>query len=107
MLGGWVQAGLGPAFPWGTLVVNLIGSLVLGFFVRATELGTFSPETRAFVSFGLCGAFTTFSTLSLETVVMMQAGAWSRAAIYAFGSLALGVAAVVAGFALAGPLLRL
>ena len=106
VLSGWVQAAAGGAFPWGTLTVNLLGSLLLGFLVRAVEIVPVAPELRALLTIGLCGAFTTFSTLSFEAVALLQEGAWGRAAVYAFGSLGLGFAAVVAGFSLAGLTLR-
>lgn len=105
-LGGWIQQHAGAGFPWGTLAVNVLGSLVLGVVVRTAELSAMSPELRAFLAVGLCGAFTTFSTFSLETLALLQAGAWPRAAAYALGSLALGLAAVAAGLALAPLLLR-
>lgn len=87
-------------------MVNVVGALVLGLVVRTAELSAMSPELRAFLAVGLCGAFTTFSTFSYETVQLLQAGLWPRAAAYALGSLALGLAALAAGLALAPLLLR-
>ena len=100
---GW----LGRGFPWGTLLVNLIGSLILGLVVRSAGALELAPETRALLTVGFCGAFTTFSTFSLETIVLLEQGFWARAVAYSLGSVALGVAAVAAGFALAAPLVRL
>ncbi|MDX1568436.1 MAG: fluoride efflux transporter CrcB, partial [Longimicrobiales bacterium] len=88
-------------FPWGTLVVNVVGSFLLGFSVRYLEFMVASPELRAAVAVGFLGAFTTFSTYSYETVVLLQEGAWGRAATYALGSLIIGVLFVFAGFAAA------
>lgn len=102
-LGVWIPSA---GFPWATLTANLLGSLLLGFLARALELSSASPELRAMLTAGFCGAFTTFSTLSLETVRLLQEGHAPRAAAYAFGSLALGLAAVCAGLALAGLLVR-
>lgn len=102
----WVHSWAGTAFPWGTFAVNALGSFLLGFALRGAEGAALSPETRAFVAVGFCGAFTTFSTLSYETVALLQTGAWGRAAAYAFGSLGLGLAAVYAGLALAPWVLR-
>ena len=102
----WVQRAT-PGFPWGTLAVNLLGSFVLGLVVRAAELGELSPTMRAFLAVGVCGAFTTFSTFSWETLALMQAGAWTRAAAYAVGSLLLGLAAVGLGLLVAPALVRL
>ena len=101
-LGRWVQASAGDGFPWGTFVVNLLGSFLLGFLIRAMEGASVSPETRAMLTVGFCGAFTTFSTFTHETVVLLQEGAWARAAAYALGSLLLGLAALAAGLGTAG-----
>ncbi len=101
-LGRWVQASAGEGFPWGTFAVNLLGSFLLGFLLRSTESASVSPETRAMLTVGFCGAFTTFSTFTHETVVLLQEGAWARAVAYALGSLLLGLAALAAGLAAAG-----
>jgi CrcB protein len=96
-LGTWVPTWAGTALPWGTFLVNALGSFVLGFAVRASTQLDLSAELRGFVMVGFCGAFTTFSTFSYETVALMQEGHWARAAAYALGSVAVGLAAVVAG----------
>lgn len=98
---GWVGGHAGTGFPFGTLAVNLVGSLVLGAAIGMAESSAISPELRGLVTVGLCGAFTTFSTMSYETLLMMQDGAWGRAAAYAFGGLALGILAVVIGLSAA------
>ncbi len=100
-LAGWVHGWAGAAFPWGTFAVNALGSLLLGLALRGSEAAALSPEARALLTTGFCGAFTTFSTLSWETVALLQAGAWGRAAAYSLGSLGLGLAAVWAGLSLA------
>jgi len=87
--------------PWATLAVNVIGSLVLGFFMRwATDTDT-SPQVRAFVMIGICGGFTTFSTFALEGATMIHDGQIVRAAAYAMLSVVLSIGAVFAGYALA------
>ena len=101
-LGRWVQASAGDGFPWGTFAVNLLGSFLLGLLIRSTEGAAVSPETRAMLTVGFCGAFTTFSTFTHETAVLLQQGAWARAAAYALGSLVLGLAALAAGLGTAG-----
>lgn len=106
-LGGWVHERAGFAFPWGTLVVNVVGSLLIGFALQYLEASRLAPEVRALIAVGVLGAFTTFSTFSYETVSLLEAGAWGRAAAYAFGSVLLGVLAVYAGISLAGQLLHL
>jgi len=100
-LGSWILSRAGPGFPWGTFAINALGSLVLGFVLRYAALTDLSPEVRGMLAVGFCGAFTTFSTFSFETVVLIQEGAWGRAAAYSLGSLALGLAAVLAGMSLA------
>lgn len=102
----WIPTWAGDGFPWATFAINLAGSLVLGFAVRAFESLATSPEVRGLVAVGFCGAFTTFSTFSLETVALMQRGEWGRAAAYALGSVAFGLLAVYAGMTLAGAAFR-
>ena len=105
-IGVWVPGWAGTAFPWGTLLVNLVGSFILGFATRSASVLPVSPEVRGFVTIGFCGAFTTFSTFTFETVGLLQQGEWGRGAVYAFGSLALGLAAMLAGLSFASLLFR-
>ena len=105
-LGGWVHSWAGVTFPWGTLVINVVGSFVLGVTMRASQSLLLAPELRAFITIGLCGAFTTFSTYSYEAFVLMQKGEWTKAGLYAFGSLVIGVLAIAAGFITAARMLR-
>lgn len=83
----------GETFPWGTLLINILGSFVIGFFVALTspEIGRYvvDQNIRAFVTVGLCGGFTTFSAFSLQTMVLMQEGEWLHAGGYILGSVAL------------------
>ena len=75
-----VYALLGRGFPWGTLAVNVIGSLIMGFlYVLLLERLASAPEWRAFLLVGLLGAFTTFSTFSIETLNLMQQALYVRA----------------------------
>ena len=106
LAGGWVQSMSGSAFPWGTWTVNLVGSLAIGFTMVWLNQTLASAEVRLFVAMGFLGSFTTFSTFSLETVELLREGLWLRAGAYSLGSLALGVAAVVAGGAAAAVLFR-
>lgn len=105
-IGIWVPGWAGTGFPWGTLLVNLVGSFVLGFATRSASVLPVSPEVRGFVTIGFCGAFTTFSTFTFETVGLLQQGEWGRGAVYALGSLALGLAAMLAGLSAASLLFR-
>lgn len=96
-LGGLIQARSGSTYPWGTWVVNVVGSLLIGFSMRVLEGVPASPEVRALVTIGLLGGFTTFSTFSYEAVALLQARAWVSAAAYALGSVTVGLAAVLVG----------
>ena len=100
LLGGWVQRAAGPAFPTGTLLVNITGSLLLGILLRwASHPPSLTPEFRAFLTVGLCGGYTTFSTFSAEAVTLMQDGQWGKALTYIGASVTLSLAATAAGFA--------
>lgn len=102
LLGDWAQAAWGTSFPWGTLIINVAGSLLIGAFLTlATERLTIRPGTRLFIATGMLGAFTTFSTMSYELVHLLQTGAVFRAGLYALASLGLGLIAVISGRALA------
>lgn len=98
-LGAWF--GPATAFPYGTLAVNLLGSLVMGMLVEASALiWSPSPELRAFLAIGVLGGFTTFSTFSLDVVVLLKSGNHMAAFVYVATSFVLGVAALFAGMAL-------
>jgi CrcB protein len=105
-LGGWIHAWAGSAFPWGTFTINAAGSLLIGFAVGWLEAVPATPETRALVTMGLLGGFTTFSTYTYETIALLRDGEWLRAGLYSLGSLGVGLLAVVAGLAAAGALLQ-
>jgi CrcB protein len=103
---GWIQSLSGGFFPWGTLAVNVAGSLTLGFVLVWLQATVSSAELRELVTIGFLGSFTTFSTFSYETVAMVRDGEWWRAGGYAAGSVVLGVLAVVVGAAAATALLH-
>ena len=88
---GWVAARWGETFPWGTLVVNVSGSLLIGFLSAVTQPEGrlwVSPEARTFLLVGLCGGYTTFSSFSLQTMELIREGEW----LYAGGNVILSVA---------------
>jgi CrcB protein len=102
VIGSAVQQRFGVSFPVGTLLVNITGSLLLGFIMRLALGGTqISPETRIFLTTGFCGGYTTFSTFSYDTAVMFESGQYRRAMLYVTLSVVLSVIATFAGFALA------
>ncbi|HEY8258184.1 MAG TPA: fluoride efflux transporter CrcB [Gemmatimonadales bacterium] len=102
LLGGVVQRWMDTTFPIGTLLINVTGSFLLGAIIRfAVDTPSISPEMRAFLTIGICGGYTTFSTFSYETAVMLEDGEWSRAAVYVAGSVALSLIATFLGFAAA------
>lgn len=102
---GIIQARTG-AFPSGTLAINIAGSFLLGFIVRiATGSTIVSPELRGGLTIGFCGAFTTMSTFSYETVALLSDGDYWRAGLYAGGTVFGCLLATVAGLALANRLL--
>jgi len=96
-----VTAWTGIGFPFGTLTVNVLGSFAMGLLV---ELGALawspSPELRAFIAVGFLGAFTTFSTFSMETVLLYERGALALCALYVAVSVVLSVGAFFAALAL-------
>lgn len=99
----WVYSKGDFVFPWGTFVVNIIGSFILGLvYVWGTERLVINPNTRAFLAVGLLGAFTTFSTFSLETLNVIKEGEFRIAVFNILGSIVLGLLAVWLGTVVAG-----
>ncbi len=92
----WVQQRV-DFFPWGTLAVNLIGSLAIGVVLEATLQGFLSGEARLFLAVGVLGGFTTFSSVSWETLMLLQEGDLVPALLYSGGSLLAGLLAVWLG----------
>lgn len=93
-----VQSIAGPAFPAGTLAVNLLGSLSIGFLWSLFDESALTHQWRLFVFTGFLGAFTTFSTFTRETTQMLKVGAWKTAFSYVALSNILGILAVMAGY---------
>lgn len=97
-LDGMISRRFPGAFPLGTFVINVTGSLLVGFvFTVLTERFMVPPATRSALTIGFLGAYTTFSTLSLETVRLIEDGAHLIAAASALGGLAAGLLAVYVG----------
>lgn len=98
----YVAERLGTAFPYGTLLINVSGSLVIGFFLTlVTERYTVDPVWRLFFATGFLGAYTTFSSYTFEAAQLMRDGAFGVAFVYLFGSVLAGMIGVFAGIAAA------
>lgn len=95
---GAVSKFTGIGFPFGTFTVNIVGSLLMGLLITllAHKIDV-STQLRSFLTVGFLGSFTTFSTYSMETVLLVQRGDWTGAALYSIGSLIVGVLALFAG----------
>lgn len=99
---GFVARLAGETFPWGTIGVNVVGSLVIGFMAGLSlPEGRFlvPSEARLFIMVGLCGGYTTFSSFSLQTLTLLQDGQWWAAAGNVAVSVVLCLLAVWLGFA--------
>ncbi len=97
-VGGVVQNWFGPTFPFGTLVVNIVGCLAMGFLATAWNGPVLVREdTRAAILVGLLGGFTTFSAFARETLALADDGEWGRAGLNVLGSVALSLIAVWIG----------
>jgi len=102
----WISTGvymlIGRGFPYGTLVVNVLGSLLMGFlYIWLLERIPGGVTMRAFLLIGLLGAFTTFSTFSIETLNLMEAGQFTKALLNTLLSVVLCIAAAALGVMLA------
>jgi len=93
-----VQSAAWPGFPWGIFAVNISGGFIMGVIVELGALKLhFTPELRAFLTVGVLGGYTTFSTFSLDSALLIERGAYASAAMYIAGSALLSVAALFAG----------
>jgi CrcB protein len=91
----------GLEFPWGTLIINIVGSFLIGAFVESFAVKWDLPQVaRVFLTVGICGGFTTFSTFSLDSYLLMVRGEMWSAAFYMIGSGVLSIAALFAGLQL-------
>ncbi len=85
-------------FPWSTFLVNVLGSLLLGIFFGLSEKGNIlTPEWRLFLTVGICGGFTTFSSLADDAFILLQNKEWLRFTVYPTLSFFLGLSAVFLG----------
>ena len=94
----YFQVNLTSVFPWSTFIINITGSLLIGIIYGISEKGDFlSPDVRLFLTVGICGGFTTFSTFSNDAFLLLRQEEWIRFAFYASFSFFLGLLAVYAG----------
>jgi fluoride exporter len=102
LVGLFVAERLGADFPYGTLLINVTGSLVIGFFLTlVTERLEVDPLWRLFFVTGFLGAYTTFSSYTYETATLLREGAFGAGLVYLVGSVVTGMVGVLAGIAVA------
>jgi len=98
LVAGAVQPAWWPGFPFGIFVVNISGGLVMGLITALAALKlNLTPEMRAFLTTGILGGYTTFSTFSLDSAMLMERGAYAQTAAYVIGSVVLSILALFAG----------
>ena len=101
LVGGWAAEKWGGSFPFGTLLINVTGSFILGVFMAViSDRLALDPRWRLFFAVGFLGAYTTFSTYTFETMQLVLAGGWWPAALNLLASNALGLGAALLGVAL-------
>ena len=92
-LGTWIVGRTGPGFPWNTMLINVSGAFLIGVLMALSlDKGVISGDWRLFLGTGILGGFTTFSTLSYESIALMQDGLWAAGLANMFGS---GIAGLV------------
>lgn len=98
LLAGWMQSPAWSGFPYGIFLVNVSGGFIMGVLTEAMALKfNVSPELRAFLTTGILGGYTTFSTFSLESALLIERHAYASAAVYIAGSALLSIAALFMG----------
>ena len=103
----WAIRRFGPGFPYGTMLVNVTGSFILGLFATLSLSLTWRPEWRLLVAIGFVGSYTTFSTFEYESIQLIaQGGRYREAAVNLLGSVIVGFAAAWIGVVIARLLLR-
>ena len=94
-----IQPSWWPGFPFGIFVVNITGGLAMGLLTALMALKlNMTQEARAFLTTGILGGYTTFSTFSLDSALLIERGAWAQAAAYVVGSVVLSILAIFVGF---------
>lgn len=94
----YFQFNVTSVFPWSTFIVNIVGCLLIGIIYGLSEKGNvWSPDIRLFLTVGICGGFTTFSTFSYDSFLLIQEQDWFRFALYTSLSIFIGLMAVYVG----------
>jgi CrcB protein len=99
LLGGWIATRMGSAFPYGTFVINITGSFILGLTMGILEGNVLSSAMRLAITIGFVGAYTTFSTWTYETIRLIENGSLLPATMNIAGSVMIGLLAVMGGLA--------
>ncbi|GAV31017.1 putative fluoride ion transporter CrcB [Coriobacteriaceae bacterium EMTCatB1] len=100
VLGGWLTDRFGTAFPWHTFVINVSGAFALGVLMAlSVERGIVTPQWRLALGVGVLGGYTTFSTLSYESIALLSQGSYALGLLNMFGSGAAGLLAAWLGLA--------
>ncbi|HLN52628.1 MAG TPA: fluoride efflux transporter CrcB [Lentimicrobium sp.] len=95
----YIQNAVLSGFPYGTLVVNILGCFIIGFLFGLADKGSLNnTEWKLFLTVGFCGGFTTFSAFSLENMMLLRDGAWFHFMVYTLLSIVLGLLATVGGY---------
>ena len=94
----WFQVNFTSVFPWSTFIINIVGCLLIGLIYGISEKGNvLSPEIRMFLTIGICGGFTTFSTFSNDSFLLIREQEWFQFALYTSLSVFVGLMAVYVG----------
>ena len=102
LLAHWIGMRYGTSFPYGTMVINVTGSFIIGLFlVLISERFPVHPNWRLFFSVGFLGGYTTFSTFSFESLALIQHGFWFLGVVNMVGSVVLGLTATLSGMLIA------
>lgn len=97
----WVASTMGHGFPWGTFAVNIVGSFLMGLIIELGALKlSLGPDVRAVIITGFLGAFTTFSTFSLDVATLYERGSFALAAVYVVASVSVGISVLFGAMAL-------